>query len=141
MTVNTPQAVRAVAATAGPYCIGDFNAVTIEVRTTNGNVLVDASNFTFTGNGMNGNQFTPASAGAGVWTITITPNPGSCYLQTSVQMQVSDQPAATIATPEGPYCASDNTTVQLQGSPVGGKYDNPIDRESASEMLSRMNCQ
>jgi gliding motility-associated-like protein len=97
---------------AGPFCLGDPSSIL---------TAVDAGGV-WTGPGMTGNSFDPATAGVGVHTITYTlANP--CGDQQTTTITVNTNFDATI-TPSGPYCANDPAVV-LTAVDGGGTWTGP----------------
>lgn len=81
---------------------------------------------TLSGNGVNGNLFEPATAGAGTHTISYVyqdPNTG-CADTATLTVSVTEV-AVTFAAPGGPYCAEDTNRVPLTVTPSGGSFIGP----------------
>ena len=76
---------------------------------------------TFSGDGISGNQFDPATAGIGVHTITYSyTDANSCSNQADIQITVTAEPAASI-TPLSAVCA-DAAQINLSATPSGGIF-------------------
>lgn len=75
---------------------------------------------TYSGTGVSGGNFNPATAGAGTHTITYTVTMGSCSGSDSETITVLTTPNATI-TPAGPFCAN-ASPVNLTAATGGGTW-------------------
>lgn len=94
------------------YCV-NASAVTLVGNPTGG---------TFSGNGVTGNTFNPATAGVGISTITYTYTNGSgCTNSTSQSTTVTPLPIVSIAGLATQYCV-DASAVALTGNPAGGSF-------------------
>ncbi|MFO8055348.1 MAG: BNR-repeat neuraminidase N-terminal domain-containing protein, partial [Bacteroidales bacterium] len=97
---------------ANMYCITDI-AVSLNGSPAGG---------TFTGPGINGNQFDPATAGAGTHSITYSYTDASGCSNTDTQTtQVEDLPIVTIGAVNTDQCI-DAAPLTLNGSPAGGTF-------------------
>ncbi|GEO05617.1 hypothetical protein AAE02nite_32810 [Adhaeribacter aerolatus] len=77
---------------------------------------------TFTGPGMSGNIFTPATAGAGTHTITYRfADPAGCTVTISQQVVISEMPAVT-AGPDERICSGSFPLLLSGFSPAGGTW-------------------
>ncbi|MDB4835255.1 gliding motility-associated C-terminal domain-containing protein [Cyclobacteriaceae bacterium] len=76
---------------------------------------------TYTGSGVVGNTFDPASAGPGIHTITYTFSNGTCSNSATQTITVTANPTVSLTTP-GPFCVNDGGVTLAGGSPVGGVY-------------------
>ena len=77
---------------------------------------------TFTGTGMSGNVFNPATAGAGTHTITYTyTDANTCTNSISHSVTVHPLPVVTFTALANQYCITE-TSVTLSGSPSGGTF-------------------
>ena len=90
-----------------------------------GNIVLNGSpaGGTFSGSGVTGNIFQPASVGVGNWCITYTytnPNTG-CIGDTVVCIKVDSLPTLTISGYSRSYCHLDNP-VTLTATPAGGTF-------------------
>ncbi len=80
------------------------------------------SNGTFTGNGMNGDQFDPAAAGTGTHTITYAfTDANNCTNSEDQQVTVHGLPVVSMSGLDPEYCL-DHGLVMLSGSPGGGTF-------------------
>jgi predicted extracellular nuclease/cytoskeletal protein CcmA (bactofilin family) len=100
----------------GPYCLND-DPVDLAG-------FVSPSGGAFSGNGISGNMFSPANAGAGTHTITYTLT-GTCSGSASQQIVVHPLPGVTFNS-VGPFFVSD-AAVDLSSavSPTGGTFSGP----------------
>ncbi|UTW62994.1 T9SS type A sorting domain-containing protein [bacterium SCSIO 12741] len=77
---------------------------------------------TYSGTGVSGGQFNPATAGVGTHTITYTYTDGnSCTNSTTQTITVNPQPTVTL-NPFAAVCAGDAAFALSGGSPAGGTY-------------------
>ena len=77
---------------------------------------------TFTGPGMSGNIFTPATAGAGTHTITYSfTNPEGCTVTSSQQVAISQGPVV-VAGPDERICSGSYPITLTGFSPAGGTW-------------------
>ncbi|PIY10280.1 MAG: hypothetical protein COZ18_06215 [Flexibacter sp. CG_4_10_14_3_um_filter_32_15] len=105
-------------------------SVTFTLPTTNSNVCVSDAAFTlsgglpaggtYTGAGVIGGNFNPATAGIGTHTITYSVTNGGCT-STATQDIVVSNPTATFTFTTN-ICSSSNAFVLSGGSPAGGTY-------------------
>lgn len=94
------------------YCVNS-SAVTLIGNPTGG---------TFSGNGVTGNIFNPATAGVGISTITYTYTNGSgCTNSSSQSTTVTPLPIVSISGLALEYCI-DASAVSLTGNPAGGSF-------------------
>lgn len=78
---------------------------------------------TYSGNGVSGNTFNPSLAGVGTHTVTYSYTDGNgCSNTTSQQVVVNDLPVVSFTGLAASYCVSDNSSITLTGSPVGGTF-------------------
>lgn len=97
------------------YCV-DATAVSLSGSPTGG---------TFSGPGISGNTFNPASAGVGTHSITYTfTDPQACTNSISQNVTVHDLPVVNISGLSSTYCENDSL-VSLSGSPAGGTFSGP----------------
>lgn len=76
----------------------------------------------FSGTGMSGDDFDPASAGVGTWTITYTYTDGNgCTNSSSQSVTVHPLPVVVFNTLANQYCITE-TSVTLSGTPSGGTF-------------------
>ena len=96
------------------YCVNDAD-VTLSVTPAGG---------VFSGTGMNGNVFSPETAGAGTFTIQyvyVHPTTG-CLGEEIVDVEVKDVPVATLdGLPEN-ACFGGGSVFPLTGTPAGGSF-------------------
>ncbi len=78
---------------------------------------------TYSGPGVNGNQFDPAAAGVGTHTISYTLVANNCSTTVTGQLVVTAAPQASISS-LNPLCSADGTQL-LQAQPVGGNFSGP----------------
>lgn len=77
---------------------------------------------TFTGSGISGSTFNPATAGTGTHTITYTyTDQNGCSGTSTTTTTVTALPNLTVSGLSGSYCAGD-PAVSLTGSPSGGQF-------------------
>jgi hypothetical protein len=79
---------------------------------------------TFSGTGVSGTTFSPATAGVGgpypvLYEYT---DVNGCYNSSTISVTVVAQPVVSFSGLAGPYCINDNTPVALTGSPSGGTF-------------------
>ncbi len=111
VTVN-PLPTVSFSGLAAAYC-NDAAAATLTGSPTGG---------TFSGPGISGNSFNPASAGNGVHTITYSYTDGNgCSNTASQNVTVNNLPTVTFSGLASQYCAN-NPSVTLAGSPTGGTF-------------------
>lgn len=78
---------------------------------------------TYSGPGVNNNQFSPASAGPGLHTITYTyTNASGCEGSATITIQVNASPVANINTPNGLVICSGSSVNLTTNSAVGVSY-------------------
>ncbi|MDT3738691.1 MAG: T9SS type A sorting domain-containing protein [Candidatus Kapabacteria bacterium] len=99
----------------GPVCIS-ASAFSI------GDASTSAGTGAYSGPGVTGTMFDPASAGAGTHIITYTATNGTCSSFTTKQIIVNPLPVVTWATSLGSHCASETTYTLTGGTPGGGTY-------------------
>lgn len=110
------QPVVTLTTSRGLYCIYDV-ADTLRGTPIGG---------TYAGPGVSGNLFSPATAGAGIHSITYIyqdPTTGCRDTANLTLNVVSVQ--VTFSSPGGPYCAEDTNRVNLSVSPAGGTFIGP----------------
>ncbi|MDW8159386.1 MAG: fibronectin type III domain-containing protein [Bacteroidia bacterium] len=118
--VGAPQPTIATAsgALANQYCLS-AQPITLAGTPAGG---------TFSGRGVTGNTFNPAVAGIGTFAITYSGTFNGCPYSTTATVTVTNNPAATIATLNGPlanqYCNT-SAPVTLVGNPAGGTFAGP----------------
>jgi gliding motility-associated-like protein len=79
----------------------------------------------FSGNGVSGSDFNPATAGAGTQTITyVFTDENECTNSATDQIIVNPLPVVSISGVANPYCVS-NPTLQFVLSPAGGTLSGP----------------
>ena len=94
------------------YCVSD-PSVTLTGSPSGG---------TFSGNGISGNTFTPATAGVGTHTITYSYTDAyGCSNSSNQSVQVNGVPSVTFSGLASSYCINDATST-LAGSPSGGTF-------------------
>lgn len=76
---------------------------------------------TYSGIGVTGAMFSPATAGVGSHTIKYLYGTPTCKDSTTFVIQVDSAPSVTLVN-LGPYCTSDPVITLTQGSPSGGVY-------------------
>lgn len=102
------------------YCV-DANAVELTALPSGG---------AFIGAGMNGNTFTPASAGVGTHTITYAyQNQVGCIGTSQQTVEVHDLPVVSFSGLAAIYCLEADS-VPLTGTPVGGYFSGPALNDS-----------
>ena len=87
VTVNVPT-VPALTP-AGPFCTAGG---VFALNTTQSGI-----NGTWSGTGVTGNQFNPATAGPGTFTLTFTPGPNQCALPGTINVTVSSSPTGNLS--------------------------------------------
>lgn len=125
VVVSNPP-VTGIFGLAGPYCVSSSTPIAM---------LGNPQGGTFSGNGVSGNFFRPATAGVGTHTITYTGNFGGCAYSTTTTVTVSAAvPTSVIAINGFPRQIPNNPTSPLQdvcataptiamsGSPAGGTF-------------------
>ncbi|MCG3167509.1 MAG: hypothetical protein POELPBGB_03301 [Bacteroidia bacterium] len=113
VSVN-PLPVVSFTGLAGPYCINDNTPVQLTGAPAGG---------TFSGPGINGDEFTPSNASLGTVSITYTYTDGNGCTNFETQTAiVNDIPALTLSGTAPSYCVDDNTPVTLVGTPAGGTF-------------------
>lgn len=76
----------------------------------------------FSGSGINGNSFEPATAGEGAHTVTYTyTDLNGCIAEHSSSTTVQPLPVVTLTGLDSVYC-EDDAVVQMSGTPQGGTY-------------------
>jgi hypothetical protein len=115
LTVVNERATTVAVNSTSPFCTNDSRCYPINVTGIN------TSEFTLSGNGVNGDQFCPLGLD-GTITITVTPNAGVCARGSSTQVQVSPVPNATItlSAGNGPFCVTDTRAIGIIVTPAGG---------------------
>ncbi len=97
------------------YC-ADASAVTLSGSPAGG---------TFSGPGISGDVFDPASVSAGTHTITYTYTDAfGCSNSTTTDVTVHDNPVVTASGLASSYCMND-AAVSLSGNPAGGTFSGP----------------
>lgn len=95
------------------YCEDDANAYTL---------LGSPSGGTFSGFGISGDDFIPADAGEGTWTINYSyTDPFGCTSFDEQDVLVNELPVVTFTGLAPSYC-EDASNVNLTGSPAGGTF-------------------
>jgi hypothetical protein len=114
VTINALPVVS-ISGAAASYCINGAD-VTLTGSPAGG---------TFTGNGMAGNVFTPATAGLGPHTITYSyTDPNGCSGSATQNINVNAIPTVSISGLNNAYILADPTVV-MTGSPAGGTFSGP----------------
>ena len=94
------------------YCIDEATAT----------LVPSPAGGTFSGTGISGNTFSPATAGVGTFTITYTyTDANTCTNSTSQTVTVHPLPIVTFTALAPQYCITE-TSVTLSGSPSGGTF-------------------
>lgn len=91
---------------------------------TNGDFVVlqaTPAGGTFSGTGVNANAFYPATAGAGVHTLTYTYSVNGCSNTLSTDVVVNEAPILTLSNLNASYCANDDLAF-IQATPAGGTF-------------------
>ncbi len=109
VTAEVSASSDATITTTGPFCISDG---TVALSAVDGGG-------TWTGTGVSGSSFDPASAGVGTHTITYTIT-GSCGDMDTEDITVTAAFDATIAT-TGPFCESDSV-ITMTAADAGGVW-------------------
>jgi hypothetical protein len=111
-TVATPQ-VNITSVLNTSYCSGDAD-ISLTATPTGG---------TFTGNGVSGNIFSPATAPSGISTIIYSySDANGCVNKDTVTTVVNTSPAVYFTTPSGQSLCKDGTTLSLTAMPSGGNF-------------------
>ncbi len=110
ITIHVDAMPDATITPAGPFCVSDA-AVTLSAATAGG---------TWSGPGVSGNSFDPATAGAGSHTIIYTVSNGVCTDMDNITIVVDPMPDATI-TPQADLCEND-AAVTLNAATGGGSW-------------------
>lgn len=76
---------------------------------------------TWTGTGVNGNEFDPVVAGIGTFTLTYTVTENGCTASKNVNVTVTAAPVVTLSSFTD-LCLNDPAIVLSGGSPAGGQY-------------------
>jgi hypothetical protein len=114
ITINATPAVS-ISGAASSYCI-NAGAVSLTGNPAGG---------TFSGSGMSGNLFTPASAGIGSHTITYSyTNSSGCSGTATVNINVNATPTVSFSGLNPSYILADPAAT-LTGSPAGGIFSGP----------------
>ncbi len=120
ITVNALPGVTA--GSYAPVCI-DGAAITLSGTPVSGG--------TWSGSGVSGNSFNPATAGAGDHVITYTyTNGNNCSNSATTTIKVNNLPSVNITGLAPGYCKN-STAVVLTGTPAGGTFT--IDGNAATE--------
>lgn len=91
--------------------------------TVNLNTLVTGTaGGTFSGTGVSGNVFNPATSGPGTFSITYTVGSGTCSATQSHNIVVNPTPTVTIAPATSTICAGSSATLTATPSAGGGTY-------------------
>ena len=77
---------------------------------------------TFSGTGIVGNTFNPATAGAGTHTITYTGPPSTCFATTTANVVVTGATAVAFNMAPPNLCSNSGPVPLTGGSPAGGTY-------------------
>ncbi|MGC9331781.1 MAG: gliding motility-associated C-terminal domain-containing protein [Bacteroidales bacterium] len=110
ITITVIQTPDATIVPQNDLCEND-SPVTLSAATAGG---------TWSGTGVSGNQFDPATAGPGNHTITYQVNNGVCSASDNITIVIISMPDATI-NESGPYCVDDNA-VSLSAATSGGTW-------------------
>jgi hypothetical protein len=113
VTVN-PLPVVSFTGLSGPYCV-NAAAVTLTGSPAGG---------TFSGAGVSGNTFDPATAGAGTHSVTYTYSDGTCSNTATQSVTVNALPVVSFTGLAASYCAG-APSVTLSGTPTGGTFSGP----------------
>lgn len=101
---------------AAAYCVSDTNSVLLTGTPAGG---------TFTGPGVNIDQFVPSAAGTGTHTITYTYTDGNaCTNSTTLTVVVNGLPVVDFTGLDAEYCI-DDPAATLTPSPTGGAFSGP----------------
>lgn len=114
--IVNPLPVVSFTGLASEYCV-DASPVTLTSNPTGG---------VFTGPGINGSTFDPASAGVGTHIVVCTyTDANGCVNSSSQQVIVRALPVVNFTGFSGTYCVDNNGPVILSGTPVGGSFSGP----------------
>jgi len=115
VTINT--ATSPSLESIGPFCIS--------ASPTPLNTIQSGINGNWSGSGVTGNSFNPATAGEGDHTLTFSPGPGQCAIANTITVTVNI--ATTPALEQiGPFCASAApTTLNSNQSGINGTWTGP----------------
>jgi hypothetical protein len=80
---------------------------------------------TYSGPGVSGNTFDPASAGAGTFTLTYTYSSGGCTVSDTAQVSVLTTPVVSYSQSPSTFCSNGSVVTLAAGSPAGGTYSGP----------------
>lgn len=109
ITVN-PLPVVSITNNQSPYC-----------TTATANLVLTPAGGQLTGTGVTNNQFSPAQAGAGTFTLTyVFQDTNGCSNSTTVNVQVTGPAPATLTIPSD-LCI-DSDTVTMIANPTGGSF-------------------
>ena len=113
LTVN-PLPVVSISGLLTQYCVNAPNVTLTGIP----------SGGTFSGTGVTGTTFSPATAGVGgPYPVLYEYTDGNgCYNSATINVTVVAQPVVSFSGLAGPYCINDNTPVALTGSPSGGTF-------------------
>jgi len=111
------QTVVSFTGLSGPYCINQTTPVPLTGTPLGG---------TFTGNGIQGNNFVPYLAAVGSNAITYTYTDGNgCTNSQTQNVVVNGLPVVSFAGLSGTYCENSSVPVPLTGFPSGGTFSGP----------------
>lgn len=115
--VTVTPAAPVVLAPLGPFCV---TGPLVPLATNQGGITG-----TWSGPGVSGNTFNPATAGEGTHTLTFTPSASQCAAPGTVDVTVNDAPEIS-PDPLGPFCSNANP-VALPGIQNGipGSWSGP----------------
>jgi hypothetical protein len=112
-TLNVSPSVSISTSLAASYCVSD-NSISLVASPSGGS---------FTGNGVNGNNFDPANANiGGVEIVYNYSDANGCSGSDTVSTQVYGLPTALITTPFAAQYCQDGTIISLNGYPAGGTF-------------------
>ncbi len=115
VTVNAPSTPALTS--IGPFCI---SAASTALNTTQSGITGNWS-----GPGVAGNAFNPATAGAGNHTLTFSPNAGQCAIANTISVTVNAATSPAL-TPIGPFCVSAaSTALNTTQSGITGNWAGP----------------
>ncbi len=115
VTVNA--ATSPALAPIGPFCV---SAAPTALNTTQSGITGNWS-----GPGVAGNAFNPATAGAGNHTLTFSPDAGQCAIANTISVTVNAATSPALA-PIGPFCASAApTALNTTQSGITGNWSGP----------------
>jgi len=114
VTVTAAGATPTITPIGGPYCTTD-PTITLSATPTGG---------TFSGPGVSGTQFSPATAGVGTHNISYTAIVCGTPQTAQATVTVGSGGTVTLAALGGPYCTT-AAPQTLNGSPSGGTYSGP----------------